>query len=81
MDIESQIVTVDKFTVAINLVQETRCGLRQRIDEQKARWAPTHEATRFDQAPPLPPPPPHTPYVPVPILTFEDLPARLDRLE
>ena len=74
MDIESQTVTIDQFTTAIDSVQEVISSLRQRMDEQQVQRTQIEEVIQFDQTPPQP-------YVPMPILTFEDLRVGIDRLK
>ena len=94
-DMDSQVVTVDQFAVAMASIQEAIAGLGQRIDGQQA---PPQDGAQYDST--APPPPslsqsvPHpTPYVlhgqtdatplPVvaPIQASEDAHARMDRLE
>ena len=92
---DSQVVTVDQFVIAMASIQEAIIGLVQRIDGQQA---PPHDSAQYDFAEPPPPPlsqsvPHPAPYVlhsqtnvtllPVvaPIQTSEDAHARMDRLE
>ena len=94
-DMDSQVVIVDQFAVAMASIQEAIAGLGQRIDGQQA---PPQDSAQYDSAAPLPPPlsqsvPHPTPYVlhsqtdatplsvVAPIQASEDAHARMDRLE
>ena len=62
---DSQVVTIDQFAVAMASIQEAIAGLGQRIDGQQA---PPQDSAQYDSAAPLPPPlsqsvPHPTPYV------------------
>ena len=62
---------MDQFIAAIDSVQEAISNLGQRMDEQQVRRTQIEEVIQFDQTQPQP-------YVPMPILTYEDLHVHLD---
>ena len=64
---DSQLVTVDQLASTIASIPEAIANLRQRIDGQQARQAPTQEDAQFDPVPP-PPPPPISQFTPPPVL-------------
>ena len=92
---DSQVVTVDQFVIAMASIQEAIIGLGQKIDGQQA---PPQDSAQYDSAAPPPPslsqlvphPAPYvlhsqidaTPlFVIAPIQTSKDAHARMDRLE
>ena len=54
---DSQIVTIDQFAVAMASIQEALANLGQRIDGQQAQQVPVQKGTQFDTIVPPPPPP------------------------
>ena len=56
-DIDSQIVTVDRFATTMASIQEVIANLGQRIDGQQTQHVPIQEGASYDPTVPLPPPP------------------------
>ena len=47
-DMDSQVVTVDQFSVAMASIQEAIANLGQRIDGQQTQQVPVQESTQFE---------------------------------
>ena len=48
VDMESQIIAMDQFTMTIDSVHETISSLRQAMDVQQVLWTLTREVIQFD---------------------------------
>ena len=56
-DMDSQIVTVDRFAKAMASIQEAIASLDRRIDGQQAQQVPSQDGAQYDPTVPPPPPP------------------------